>query len=153
MPETGQIFELTKSENGLDIRFSSTMALIDDVCKVVTLFIESRGEAVSPHVFAVNLVIREGLTNAVRHGNKTDPKKTVRLRMALDASSIIRVSIQDQGEGFDWQAAREKPLFEAADHGRGMSIMNTYFDRCRYNTAGNVLYLEKDIRSRPQHEI
>ncbi len=145
MPETGSVFELNKSENSLDIRFSSTMAQIDEVCILVTRFLESRGEALSPHFFAVNLVIREGLTNAVRHGNKTDPGKTVRFRMEIDDRKTIRVSIEDQGKGFDWQAARSAPLFETADHGRGMLIMEAYFDRCCYNETGNVLYLEKKI--------
>jgi len=145
MPETGTTFELNKLENGLDVRFSSTMAHIDDVCMSVTRFMESRGKAFKPHLFAVNLVIREGLTNAVRHGNENDPGKMVRFQMEIDTHRTIRVSIEDQGEGFDWQAARETPLFETADHGRGMPIMETYFDRCRYNRAGNVLYLEKEI--------
>lgn len=38
-----------------------------------------------------------------------------------------------------------KVVPDEADHGRGMSIMRTYFDRFRYNEKGNILYLEKYI--------
>lgn len=153
MPETGSVFGVNQSDNGLDIRLSSTMTHIDAVCNLVTRFMESRGRELSTHLFAVNLVIREGLTNAIRHGNKSDPGKTVRFRMKIDKDNTIRISIADQGKGFDRTEVESVPIPAAADHGRGMPIMETYFDRCRYNKAGNVLYLEKTILSHPGPNI
>lgn len=151
--ETGAVFEEGKSNNRLDIRFSSTMTLIDDVCTSVTRFMASRKMNPAPDFFAVNLVIREGLTNAIRHGNKKDPSKMVWFRMKIDKDNTIRVSIADQGKGFDWSGAQSAPLPEKADHGRGMFIMKTYFDRCGYNNAGNVLYLEKKSLPGPGQKI
>ncbi|MCG8619306.1 MAG: ATP-binding protein [Desulfobacterales bacterium] len=139
------VYELVKSDHRLEIRFSSTMDHIDDVCASVTLFLESRGEVFSPHIFSVNLVLREGLTNAVRHGNRNDPDKLVRMELDIDRDNAIRVSVADQGDGFDWQHVKNEALPEEADHGRGMPIMETYFTRYRYNQKGNVLYLEKLI--------
>jgi len=138
-------FELKKYENGLDIRFSSTLAHIDEVCTSVTQFMKSRGKNFYSHIFAVNLVVREGLTNAVRHGNKNDPDKMVGFRMEIDPSQTIQIRIQDQGDGFDWQAARQAQQFEQEDHGRGMPIMETYCDGYEYNSTGNVLFLVKEI--------
>ncbi len=145
MTGTRGIYELKKFDNCLEIRFSSTMDHIDDVCASVTLFLESLGDLFTPHVFSVNLVIREGLTNAVRHGNQNDPEKVVCLR--LDTDTGIRVRIEDQGDGFNWQQTELSPMSEAEDHGRGMTIMQTYFSQCRYNQKGNVLYLEKHLSS------
>ncbi len=145
MTGTRGIYELKKFDHRLEIRFSSTMDHIDDVCASVTLFLESLGDLFTPHVFSVNLVIREGLTNAVRHGNKNDPEKVVCLRLETDTS--IRVRIEDQGDGFNWQQAELSPMAETEDHGRGMTIMQTYFSQCRYNQKGNVLYLEKQLSS------
>ena len=139
------IYELIKSDHRLDIRFSSTMDHIDDVCASVTLFLESRGEVFTPHIFAVNLVLREGLTNAVRHGNRNDPDKTVRMELDVVTDRAIRICVTDQGDGFDWEHVKNAPLSDEADHGRGMPIMKTYFSHCRYNQKGNVLYLEKRI--------
>lgn len=138
-------YELNKSEHRLDIRFNSTMDHIDDVCSSVTLFLESKGEDFTPHVFSVNLVLREGLTNAVRHGNKNNPDKLVHMVLDTHGDKAIRISIADEGDGFDWRHAKNNPLPDEADHGRGMPIMDTYFSRCRYNEQGNVLYLEKLI--------
>ena len=144
MGAAGSLYELKTSGTGLEIRFSSSMDRIDDVCTAVTLFLRSLGDLFSPHIFAVNLVIREGLTNAVRHGNQNDPGKVVDFSLTVD-SGRIRVRIADEGNGFDWQDARSGSLAEDADHGRGVPIMDTYFDRCQYNQKGNILYLEKEI--------
>lgn len=146
MTGTHGIYELKKSDNRLKIRFSSTMDHIDDVCTSVTLFLQSLGELFTPHIFSVNLVIREGLTNAVRHGNGNDPQKIVDFGLDIDTDNTIRVRIEDQGDGFDWQQAGICSLPEEEDHGRGMTIMQTYFCQCRYNQKGNVLLLEKRLK-------
>ncbi|MCA1794561.1 MAG: hypothetical protein LC660_11975 [Desulfobacteraceae bacterium] len=64
-----QQFTMIQTEDAIDIRFSSCMENIDAVCRAVTRYLLFRLAAVqSPdHLFAVNLVMREGLTNAVRY--------------------------------------------------------------------------------------
>ena len=123
------------------------MSHIDQACNIVTQFLEGEKPGIAPHLFSINLVLREGLTNAVRHGNKNDPDKIVALTLSLARQDIIFVTIRDQGEGFDWKKAPEKGMAEAADHGRGILIMETYGTRYRYNRKGNILYLEKKISS------
>lgn len=139
------IYESKESDTSLEVRCSSTMKYVDDICTAATAFLESKGEAFTPHIFSINLVMREGLTNAVRHGNKSDPDKTIDFSLEVDTDNIIRVRIADQGEGFDWRNVREHPLSDVADHGRGMPIMKAYFSHYRYNKKGNVLFLEKLI--------
>ncbi|WDP89866.1 MAG: ATP-binding protein [Desulfobacter sp.] len=145
MANAGNIYELSRQGNGLEIRFSSSLAKIDDACNAVSGFLESMGPDLSSQKFAVNLVLREGLTNAVRHGNKNDPAKVVKLCLSMATGNSLQISIEDQGAGFDWKRICRTPMDEAADHGRGMVIMETYCDRCRYNERGNTLYLEKVI--------
>ena len=139
------IFEVIESKETLHIRFSSYMEYIDEVCKTVTKFLTSTQEGLAPHMFATNLVLREGLTNAVRHGNKNDPDKTVDIQLKIDRGKTLFLQIADQGEGFDWKAQQTAKLPEEEDHGRGIHIMETYFTRYSYNPKGNLLYLEKTI--------
>jgi len=136
------IFEVTASKDTLHIRFSSFLEYVDEVCKTVTQFLESVHKEVVPHLFAIHLVLREGLTNAVRHGNKSDPDKLVEFQLKIDNKSIY-LEIADQGEGFDWKDQPFSGLPEDEDHGRGIPIMKTYFTRYSYNQKGNRLYLEK----------
>jgi serine/threonine-protein kinase RsbW len=44
--------------------------------------------------------LREALANAVRHGNRRDPERLVRVAYTIDNSSII-IRVEDEGEGFD----------------------------------------------------
>lgn len=138
------MYEVTKFNNGVAISFSSSMAHIDTACGEVSRFLESRGEYFSPYFFAVNLVMREGLTNAVRHGNKNDPEKLVEFELQI-SPNLLCMRISDQGRGFDWEKKQAVSLPDGSDHGRGMAIMEKYFTRYYYNFRGNVLYLEKQI--------
>lgn len=147
MEKEFDIFEVIESKDILHVRFSSYLEYIDEVCMAVTKFLTSKLEGAAPHMFAVNLVLREGLTNAVRHGNKNDPGKIVDFQLKIDRGKAILLEIADQGEGFDWKAQQTEELPGEADHGRGIHIMGTYFTRYSYNPKGNLLYLEKTIAS------
>ena len=145
MEKETDIFEVIMTTDTLHIRFSSFLEYIDEVCKTVTRFLRSGREEVVPHLFAIHLVLREGLTNAVRHGNKNDPYKLVDFQLKINRGKSICIEIADQGEGFDWKKQQLSGLPEDEDHGRGIPIMETYFTRYSYNQKGNHLYLEKKI--------
>ncbi|NOX34490.1 MAG: ATP-binding protein [Deltaproteobacteria bacterium] len=125
--------------------FSSTMGNIDDVCKRSTTYLKSEVKGIEKLLFPINLVIREGLTNAVRHGNANDPEKKVRFLLTIVNHESIKLMIEDEGEGFDWRKQKSGELPEDMDHGRGIIIMDTYFTHYSYNDKGNILYLEKNI--------
>ena len=147
MEKETDIFEVTESKDTLHIRFSSFLEYIDEVCKTVTQFLESGHKEVVPHLFAIHLVMREGLTNAVRHGNKSDPDKLVEFQLKINRGKSICLEIADQGEGFDWKKQQLSGLPEDTTHGRGILIMESYFTRYSYNQKGNRLYLEKRLSS------
>jgi serine/threonine-protein kinase RsbW len=49
----------------------------------------------------VGLAVREAVINAILHGNKKDPSKTVDVRLEVPAGGGIEVKVRDQGPGFD----------------------------------------------------
>jgi serine/threonine-protein kinase RsbW len=102
-----------------------------------------------PYSFAVRVVMREGLTNAVRHGNKNDKSRRVTFSLA-DNGNELEMVIEDQGNGFDWQSILKKnegkeEIFNKTDHGRGVPIMNHYVDKYWYNKSGTKLTIIKKI--------
>lgn len=145
MPLENSKFEVLRNADSISFVFSSTYDNIDEVCDRVTQFLKSLIQNIEKQLFSINLVIREGLTNAIRHGNKGDPEKTVKCLMTIENFKLIKIVIEDQGEGFDWRKQRTTTIKEDEEHGRGVSIMETYFSDCSYNEKGNILYLEKDI--------
>lgn len=150
MPRETRKLQITRTDNMLDIRFPSCLENIDAACRVVTQYLLFRLAAVqrSGQLFAVNLVMREGLTNAVLHGNKNDITKEVRFTLKIVDETSIFLEIEDQGNGFDWRKHKVSEFPLAADHGRGIPIMGTYFTRYAYNEKGNILFLQMDFTSR-----
>ena len=135
-------FDILRDPSALSITFSSTLENIDRADRLTQEFLEERGMA--HHSFAMRLVLREGLTNAVIHAHKKDPSKLVKYGLRLDDGTLV-MEIEDQGEGFDWASAGEEEHDITADHGRGMVIMTHYFNEFHYNPAGTKLTLIKRL--------
>ena len=147
MPIRKASFDVFKTEDSIRFDFSSTMKHIDAVCEEANQYLRSAVAGIEKQLCIINLVIREGLTNAVRHGNAGDPGKIVRFELSIINKEMIKIMIEDEGEGFDWREQRNEILPDDQDHGRGILIMGTYFSRYSYNEKGNILYLEKIIDS------
>lgn len=144
MPSSPDIFERNIEPQGLILRFSSVMENIDRACTECMHFLAQSALKIDPKHFRLNLVIREGLTNAVRHGNKSDSKKTVRFSIFLE-ESYISFTIEDQGAGFDWKNMDFSIRKPDQETGRGLWIIRQYVHEYRFNTKGNILHLKHMI--------
>ncbi|MCF6248548.1 MAG: ATP-binding protein [Desulfobacula sp.] len=152
IPDDKSIFDVFQTKDSIRCSFASTFENIDDVCHRASQFLQSRVGGIDKSLFAINLVIREGLTNAVRHGNAGDSQKNVKFSLMVENCRIIKIAIEDQGDGFDWRKQQTIKPCDGDDHGRGFLIMATYFKRYTYNEKGNILYLEKDISKQSGYE-
>jgi serine/threonine-protein kinase RsbW len=92
--------------------------------------------------FAVKLALEEAITNAYRHGNKSDPSKTITVRYRI-TDSEIEILIRDEGEGFEPSSVPDPTLPENIDrpHGRGIMLMRAYLDQVEYQERGNAVLL------------
>lgn len=97
-------------------------------------------------VFAVRLALEESLSNAIRHGNQNDPSKHVTVEYAITPGEV-RISIADEGEGFEPEALPDPRDEENLDRpcGRGVLLINAYMNEVRYNDKGNCITM---IRTR-----
>ena len=98
-------------------------------------------------VFAVELLLREALTNSVFHGCRLDPTKiaSVALRVRRDRLAFI---VADDGPGFDWRGRLGHSAGEDYEDGRGLSIYKAYADRVGFNRAGNRVTVVRRFRCR-----
>ena len=90
--------------------------------------------------FAVRLSLEEALTNAFRHGNQSDPAKTVRVHYSI-AADRIAIAVEDQGTGFDHQAVPD-PTADAnleIPSGRGIMLIRAYMSSVGFVPPGNRL--------------
>ena len=91
--------------------------------------------------FRIKLGLHEALVNAVKHGNKLDPKKNIRVRRIITPNWCVW-QIQDQGEGLEIKKRNYKlPKRTSSINGRGLYIINECFDDIRWSNKGNRLQL------------
>lgn len=91
-------------------------------------------------VFSGDLLLREFVNNAVFHGNRCDPGKTVRIGLRI-GRQMIGLRVSDEGPGFDWRARQGHVPGESDTSGRGMAIGKAYARCVKYNCAGNSVML------------
>lgn len=124
----------------------------------------------------MQVAIQEALANAIEHGNLeldsswkeiwdqngedkfsttkrarlSDPKfnkRTVMVRTKY-YPGILKITIQDQGNGFKAPQGPFCPVQSQTDHllsGRGLAIINGSFDSMSYNSQGNQITLVKAL--------
>ncbi len=102
-------------------------------------------------LFAVRLALEEALSNAIKHGNRLDPEKTVTVRFSVEPEKV-QLIVTDQGQGFDPAAVPDPTTDERLEDpsGRGITLMRAYMDEVIYNSRGNEVRLVKRISS-PQN--
>ena len=68
------------------------------------------------------------------HGNKLDPNKNVIVSINI-SDDELKVSIKDEGEGFDPESVPDptKPENIMRDSGRGIHIMRSFIDEVVYD--------------------
>jgi len=91
--------------------------------------------------YIVKLGLHEALVNAVKHGNKLDPHKSIKVKRIITPNWCVW-QIQDQGKGLELKK-RIFHLPKRVDsiNGRGLYIIHECFDDVRWSPKGNRLQL------------
>ena len=99
-------------------------------------------------IFAMRLSLEEGITNAIRHGNKFASDKNVIIRCDISTEKM-RVVVVDEGEGFDPEDVPDPTLEEFIERpcGRGLMLMRAYLNVCEYSDGGRCLTMERERNS------
>ena len=90
------------------------------------------------------VALQEALANAVVHGCKNDPSKSVYCSVVIDPSAFI-ITIRDPGPGFDVEAATRATECgsNTTTHGRGIAMMRSLMDEVVYRNGGSEVELRK----------
>jgi serine/threonine-protein kinase RsbW len=92
------------------------------------------------------VVLSEAITNCVIHGNKFDQSKFIHVSSRLDAYSI-NFSLEDEGEGFDYQSMNQSvDNLAIYNGGRGILIMRYLSDGFSYSNGGRRLDLSFNLK-------
>ncbi len=94
--------------------------------------------------FAIKLSLEEAIINAIKHGNKLDPKKKVHVEARVTTKQA-EIVIEDQGPGFDRKHV-PNPLEDCnleKCSGRGILLMEAYMSRVEWTRGGRRVRLVK----------
>ena len=139
--------EIRKNDNVIEIPSS------EDYLIEINDFLEAwlRRKKVSEDLIAdFGIVISELVNNAIRHGNKRDINKRVKLSLKYDKGEVT-ADIADQGSGFDPESipnpiAKENLMKEI---GRGVFIVRALVDKIDFNFLpgrGTIVTIKKVIQ-------
>lgn len=125
------------------IAVASTSSAINEVCDGILpkLKVHKFSEE---DIFAVHLALEEALINAIKHGNKMDPKKSVKIDYSV-TSDKVEISMTDEGPGFDPETVPDPRLGENLykNEGRGLLLMHAYMDEVEFNKNGNCVRIAR----------
>ncbi|MHC4112698.1 MAG: ATP-binding protein [Planctomycetota bacterium] len=125
-------------------------AVVDSISSAITsvreeILTELKAKSFSEEdIFAVHLALEEAFINAVRHGNKMDPAKGIKIDYSV-ALDKVEVAVTDEGSGFDPKAVPDPRYGENLykPEGRGLFLMRSYMDEIGFNENGNSVSMVK----------
>jgi len=137
----------------IEFELPTTISLMHVVLEYLMKRVEKLGvvKAEQSNLF---VALDEAFVNAIKHGNKFDAKKII--RVAADVSKHeARFTIEDEGEGFDVNAIPDpldpQNLFKTS--GRGVLFIYNIMDEVKYNERGNRLTMVKKSDGQKDAEL
>jgi serine/threonine-protein kinase RsbW len=90
----------------------------------------------------IMIAVTEAVNNAIRHGNKGDSSKNVRLGLSLE-EGMIKFRVEDEGSGFDFHNLPDPTAPENIEKpgGRGIFLMKHLADEVDFLERGKVVEL------------
>ena len=94
---------------------------------------------------AIALALQEALANAVIHGAKEDPTKTVECLVSSDEERGVLIVVRDPGPGFTPEAIPSCAVGENvySNHGRGIFLINQLMDKVEFRKNGTEIHMVK----------
>jgi serine/threonine-protein kinase RsbW len=131
------------STERIALRMPSDLTYLDEVLDYLSVRMIEFG-IVSPGDSEVIVALDEAIVNAVKHGNKSDPRKAVHIvaEMSPEGASFI---VRDEGLGFVRADVPDPtdPCRLLEPCGRGILLISHIMDEVCYNETGNEIRMVK----------
>jgi serine/threonine-protein kinase RsbW len=136
----------------IEFELPSAISLMHIVLEYLLKRVEKLG-VVKPEQSNLFVALDEAFVNAVKHGNKFDADKLVRITAEVSKQEA-RFTIEDEGEGFDVKNIPDpldpENLFKTS--GRGVLFIYNIMDEVKYNDRGNRLTMVKKAANKEKQE-
>ncbi len=127
----------------IEFEVPSVISLMHDILNYLMRRVEKLG-VINPETSNLFIALDEAFVNAVKHGNKFNSAKLVRITADVSPDEA-RFTIEDEGEGFNVEEIPDplnpENLFKTS--GRGVLFIYNIMDEVTYNERGNRLTMVK----------
>jgi serine/threonine-protein kinase RsbW len=135
---------LRRSSVRMDFLIPSDLAYVIGVNYQISNLLKEYGFPPQDTRVNIPLACDEAITNAIIHGNRSDPEKKVSIQVYVSPNRF-RIRVRDEGEGFDVARVVDPTRGEALlrPSGRGVYLMRNIMDSVDFKEGGRVVELEK----------
>jgi serine/threonine-protein kinase RsbW len=127
----------------IEFELPSAISTMHAILNYLMKRVEKLG-VINPEKSNLFIALDEAFVNAVKHGNKFDSNKLIKICAEVSAKEA-RFTIEDEGKGFDVNAIPDptnpENLFKTS--GRGVMFIYNIMDEVKYNKRGNRLTMVK----------
>jgi serine/threonine-protein kinase RsbW len=130
IPARGQKLKIDSSAENLRL----VERLIEDVCEIYNVSEDNFGN--------ILIAVTEAVNNAIYHGNKGNPTKSVQIGFE-NLDKKITFTVSDEGGGFDYKNLPDPTDPKNIDkvNGRGVFLMKHLADTVEFNNNGKEVLL------------
>lgn len=95
-------------------------------------------------MFAIRISLEEAIVNAIRHGNRLDAAKRVKIESEIGPGHV-EIMVEDEGIGFDRQAVPDPTAAEnlCRPSGRGILLIESYMTKVNWEAGGKRMRMLK----------
>ena len=135
--------DVTRVREKIDLELPSDLTLMNSVLEYLLGRVAKLGmiEIEQSNLF---VALDEAFVNAVKHGNRNDPEKLLRVTSELSEHEAI-FTVEDEGDGFNVAEIPDPTdpanLFKST--GRGVLLIYNIMDEVEYSERGNRLKMVK----------
>jgi len=137
----------------IEFELPSDLSLMNGVLQYLLERVSRLG-LIKPERSNLFIALDEAFVNAVKHGNKSDPRKLVRITAELSPKEAC-FTVEDEGDGFNIQEIPDPRdptnLFKSS--GRGVLLMYNIMDEVEYNAQGNRVKMVKRPDDRVEAQL
>ena len=134
---------ITHLHEKIEFELPSDLSLMNGVLQYLLERVARMG-LIKPERSNLFIALDEAFVNAVKHGNKNDPNKLVRVTAELSPREAS-FTVEDEGEGFNVHSIPDPcdpaNLFKSS--GRGVLLIYNIMDEVEYNAQGNRVKMVK----------
>ncbi len=140
---------LSQVHEMIEFELPSDLSLMNCVLQYLLERVSKLG-IITPERSNLFIALDEAFVNAVKHGNKNDPAKLLRVTAELTPREAC-FTVEDEGEGFNVQEIPDPcdPTNLFRTSGRGVLLIYNIMDEVEYNAQGNRVKMVK----RPEESL